>query len=61
VIGETNRLAEYAVKRPVTFQEVFATLYTNLGINLSEARVLDTTGRPQFLVESGNEPIKELL
>jgi hypothetical protein len=61
VIGETNRLAEYAVKRPVTFQEVFATLYTNLGINLSEARVLDTTGRPQYLVESGNEPIKELL
>ena len=38
VIGETNRLAEYAVKRPVTFQEVFATLYTNLGINLSNAR-----------------------
>jgi Protein of unknown function (DUF1501) len=61
VIGETNRLAEYAVKRPVTFQEVFATLYTNIGINLSEARVLDTTGRPQYLVESGSEPIKELL
>ena len=61
VIGETNRLAEYAVKRPVAFQEVFATLYTNLGINLSEARVLDTTGRPQYLVESGNEPMKELL
>ncbi len=61
VIGETNRLAEFAVKRPVTFQEVFATLYTNIGINLSEARVLDTTGRPQYLVESGNEPIKELI
>jgi Protein of unknown function (DUF1501) len=61
VIGETNRLAEYAVKRPVTFQEVFATLYTNIGINLSEARVLDTTGRPQYLVESGNEPMRELV
>ncbi|HBI44981.1 MAG TPA: DUF1501 domain-containing protein, partial [Planctomycetales bacterium] len=61
VIGETNRLAEYAVKRPVTFQEVFATLYKNIGINLSEARVLDTTGRPQYLVESGNEPMRELV
>ncbi len=27
VIGSTNRLGEYAVDRPVHFQEVFATLY----------------------------------
>ena len=38
-------------ERPVTFPEVFATLYTNIGINLSEARVFDPTGRPQFLVD----------
>src|SRR5205823_198517 len=28
VIGETNRYAEHATKRPVTFPEVFATLFT---------------------------------
>ena len=61
VIGETNRLAEYAVKRPVTFQEVFATLYTRLGINLSEARIFDPNGRPQYLVEPGTEPMRELV
>ena len=53
VIGETNRLAEYADKRPVTFQEVFATLYHNIGIDLSEARVFDPNGRPQYPGRSG--------
>ncbi len=53
VIGETNRLAEYAARRPVTFGEVFATLYTRLGINLSEARIFDPSGRPQYLVDPG--------
>ena len=32
-IGATNRLGEYAKDRPVTFSEVFATLYHNLGID----------------------------
>jgi hypothetical protein len=45
----------------VKFQEVFATLYHNMGINLSEATVLDTQGRPQYLVEPGVAPIKELI
>ncbi|MEX0819726.1 MAG: DUF1501 domain-containing protein, partial [Pirellulaceae bacterium] len=35
VIGSTNRLAEEAVDRPVHMQEVFATLYRNLGINVA--------------------------
>jgi len=61
VIGETNRLAEYAAKRPVTFGEVFATLYTKLGINLSEARIFDPSGKPQYLVDQGNEPMHELV
>jgi hypothetical protein len=61
VIGETNRLAEHAIKRPVKFQEVFATLYTNLGLNLSEVRVFDPNGRPQYLVEPGIEPLAEVL
>ncbi len=61
VIGATNRLGEYATKRPVTHQEVFATLYSRLGIDLSRATVLDPSGRPQFLVEDGAVPIKELM
>ncbi len=61
VIGETNRLAEFATKRPVKFQEVFATLYASIGINLSQARFFDPNGRPQHLVEEGVEPMRELI
>ena len=34
VIGETDRLGGEAAERPVSFQEVFATLYHNLGVRL---------------------------
>jgi hypothetical protein len=61
VIGETNRLAEHAVKRPVTHQEVFATLYTSIGLNLSQVRIFDPNGRPQYLVDPGVEPMRELI
>jgi hypothetical protein len=61
VIGETNKNAEHANKRPVTFQEVFATLYTNLGINLSQTRIFDPSGRPQYLVEPDVAPLRELV
>ncbi|MGE3804882.1 MAG: DUF1501 domain-containing protein [Gemmataceae bacterium] len=50
-IGSTNRLGEYAVGRPVHFQEVFATLYHNLGLNPETTTITDPTGRPQYLVE----------
>jgi hypothetical protein len=61
VIGATNRLAEYATRRPVTHQEVFATLYYNLGIKLSQVRAFDPNGRPQYPVEPGTEPIREVV
>jgi hypothetical protein len=61
VIGATNRLGEYAVKRPIHFQDVFATLYTNIGLNLSQVREFDPNGRPQYLVDQGFEPIRELV
>ena len=50
-IGATNRLGEYAKERPVHFQEIFATLYHNLGINAATATVMDPSGRPEHLVE----------
>jgi hypothetical protein len=51
VIGATNRLGEYASRRPVTFGEVFATLYHNLGIDPTTTTIADPTGRPQYLVD----------
>jgi uncharacterized protein (DUF1501 family) len=50
-IGATNRLGEYAASRPVTFGEVVATLYHNLGLNPMTTFIPDPTGRPQHLVE----------
>jgi hypothetical protein len=58
-IGATNRLGEYAKERPVHMQEIIATLYHNLGVNVATTTITDPTGRPQFLVE--HEPIKELI
>ncbi|HEX5106011.1 MAG TPA: DUF1501 domain-containing protein [Pirellulaceae bacterium] len=61
VIGATNRLGEHAVERPVSFQEVWATLYHNLGLNLRAIREFDLRGRPQYLVDEGVEPLKEVI
>jgi uncharacterized protein (DUF1501 family) len=58
-IGATNRLGEYATKRPVHFQEVVATIYQNLGIDVSSTTLIDPTGRPQYLVNQG--PMPELI
>jgi hypothetical protein len=60
VIGSTDRQAAYAKDRPVTFPEVFATLYHNLGIDVHTTTVTDLTGRPNYLVD-GAEPIRELI
>ncbi|MFO0867083.1 MAG: DUF1501 domain-containing protein [Gemmataceae bacterium] len=61
VIGSTNRYAEFAVDRPVHFQDVFATLYRSIGIDVSQATVTDLTGRPTYLVDEGHAPIRELI
>ena len=54
-------LAEYAVKRPVTHMEIFATLYTNIGLNLRSVREFDPNGRPQYLVDPDTEPLREVM
>lgn len=61
VVGSTNRLGEYAKDRPVKFQEVFATLYHNLGIDLNQVTEKDLRGRPQYLVDEDIQPMKELI
>ena len=60
VIGATDRLGGEPTERPVKFGDVFATLYHNLGIDVSKTTVTDLSGRPQYLVDGGCEPMKEL-
>lgn len=61
VIGATDRFGGEAVNRPVTFQEVFSTLYHNLGINAATTTLADRTGRPHYLVDNAAQPILELV
>lgn len=60
VIGATDRIAAYASHRPVHFQEVFATLYHHLGINPTKTQIVDSNGRPQYLLEH-REPLREMV
>ena len=61
VIGATDRIAGEAVKRPVTFGELYATLYRNLGIDVNRTTLPDLSGRPQYLVEDHAQPLRELV
>ena len=62
VIGATNRLGEYAKDRPVHFQDVFATLYHNLGIDTNKATINDLSGRPRYLIDHNlYQPMPELV
>ena len=61
LIGATDRLGGEPVDRPVRFQEVFATLYHNLGIDPAHATIPDLHGRPQYLVDPGIKPMRELI
>ncbi|MDR3632260.1 MAG: DUF1501 domain-containing protein [Isosphaeraceae bacterium] len=59
VIGSTNRYAEHAKDRPVTYPEVFSTLYHNMGIS-GEENMTDRSGRPMYLLDKF-EPIREVI
>ncbi len=59
-IGASSANAERVAERPVHLQEVFATLYHNLGIDVSKPQLIDPNGRPQYLVDY-REPIHELV
>jgi hypothetical protein len=60
VIGATDRLAGEVTARPVSYQDIMATLYHNLGIDALTTTLNDPTGRPQYLIADG-EPIREVL
>jgi hypothetical protein len=61
VIGATDRIAGEAVSRPVTFGDVYATLFNHLGINVDQTTITDNNGRPQYLVEDGGKVLHELV
>ncbi len=60
VLGATDRYAGVVVSRPVHYQDVFATLYHNLGIDPETTTLTDPNGRPQYLLDRG-KPIRELV
>lgn len=60
VIGSTNRLGEVPHDRPIHYQDVFATLYRQLGIDPATVTIPDHSGRPQYLLDN-REPIRELI
>ncbi|HZL89237.1 MAG TPA: DUF1501 domain-containing protein [Pirellulaceae bacterium] len=61
IIGSTDRLGGEPTSRPVRFQEVFATLYHHLGLDPRRVTVPDLHGRPQYLVDDGVQPMRELI
>jgi hypothetical protein len=61
VIGATDRIAGEAISRPVSFGEVYATLFHHLGLDVDNTTVADLNGRPQYLVEDNAKPLVELI
>jgi hypothetical protein len=61
VIGATDRIAGEAVNRPVTWGDMYATLFHHLGIRHDHTTITDNSGRPQYVVEDGGEPLRELV
>ena len=61
VIGATDRIGAEAIARPVTFGDVYATLFHHLGIDVQTTTLTDNQGRPQYLADDGGTVIRELV
>ena len=59
VIGSTNGLGEVAKDRPISVQQVLATLYHSLGVDPSTT-LNSASGRPMYLLDD-RTPISELI
>ncbi|MBW3543033.1 MAG: DUF1501 domain-containing protein [Planctomycetes bacterium] len=60
VLGATDRTASAPISGAVDWQDVVATMYHHLGVDLGATTVTDPRGRPQYLLDHG-QPIAELL
>ncbi len=58
VVGSTNSKGEYPADRPLTPNDLWATVFNHLGININHS-FPDLSGRPMPILPFG-EPIKEL-
>ncbi len=59
VIGATDRKAERSIDGKISFQNIMATIYQTLGINV-DLKLPDFNGRPQHLLDD-RTPIRELI
>jgi uncharacterized protein (DUF1501 family) len=59
-IGRSTHRGEEVADRPLTPQDVAATIYHHLGINARQVSFRDLLDRPMPLIDSG-EPIRELV
>jgi hypothetical protein len=60
VIGRSSPRGEYVTDRPITPQDVAATVFHHLGIDSRNVAFTDALGRPIHLIETG-QPIRELV
>ena len=59
IIGATNGRGEYPIDRPLTPNDLWATVYKFLGIDYDQS-FLDLQGRPMPILPFG-KPIQEIL
>lgn len=59
-VGKSNPRGEYPIDRPLTPEDVTATVFHHLGVDARAVSFPDRTGRPVYLVEHG-EPVRELV
>jgi hypothetical protein len=59
-VGASDQHGAHVTDRPFSPEDVAATVYHHLGIDGRTVTFPDRTGRPLYLVESGN-PIRELV
>lgn len=60
VIGSTNRLGEHPEDRPIHLQQVFATIYRQLGVDVDAIQLQDASGR-SFPILEHRDVIPELI
>ncbi len=60
VLGGSDAHGAYVTERPMSPEDIAATIYHHLGIDGRHVHFPDRAGRPYYLVETG-EPIRELI
>lgn len=62
VLGATDHNGGEAAERPIHFQDVYATVYKSLGIDVQRATYTDLNGRPRYLIDNTRHgAIRELV